>query len=220
MKTLNILFGIVIGLTLLFIISCERMLLIEPQKTVSITIDDAPAFIESTQRMLEVLKKHDVSATFFAIGYYIDHDTLHLADSIAKYNTLANHTYTHPHLNLKSLSASYKDEILGNQIIIDSINRKYNKPLNKFFRAPYSAILDCQQDTLEIYGYHMSWWDSDASDWNPDVTVNEIVNLHMAFIHNRDHTDMIFHLSNNSILGLDSLLTIFEDEGIKVIDFK
>jgi len=210
-----ILLIIIVGTIYFTIIGCEANLTTPNKvKEVVITIDDAP--IQNTFDMLKVLKKHNVQATFFCVGEYIEKDELHLADSIAKYHILANHTYSHLHLSEKSLFENYDKEILYNQIIIDSINLLYSKPLNNYFRAPYSAILDCQQDTLMMRGFKMCWWDCASEDWDPSISVKEIVTHNMDYIRSNDKTILLFHLSNNSVAALDSMLTIFEIENIKI----
>lgn len=213
------LFIIAFILTGLFIYSCTKSMFIE-KKSVVITIDDMPAFPENTIKMLEVLKKHKIdNAVCFLIGYYVE-TIPNLADSIAKYEIIGNHTYSHNHLAEKSLSEQYENEIEYNQIIIDGLNMKYNKPLNRYFRPPYSSITDRQQDTLSMYGYDIIWWDQDASDWNPDISVKEIFDYHTTHLNNslKDKNILLFHLGDNSIKSLDSLLYYFEDNNIKIVN--
>jgi peptidoglycan-N-acetylglucosamine deacetylase len=216
LKKLFIISLILVGL---FIYSCTKMMI--QKKEVVITIDDMPAFPNNTFKMLEVLKKHNVNnAVCFLIGYYTEIDTSHLADSIAKYEMIGNHTYSHPSLAEKSLSEQYENEIEYNQIIIDGLNMKYNKPLNKYFRPPYSSITDKQQDTLSGYGYDIIWWDQDASDWNPNISVKEIFDYHITHLNNslKDKNVLLFHLGDNSIKALDSLLYYFEETNIKIVN--
>lgn len=206
----------------LFIGSCTKMMY-EPMKEIVITIDDAPAFPENTIKILEVLDNHDVEATFFVVGYYIEIYP-NLADTIAKYHIMANHTYSHPHLNEKSLSESYENEIEYTQMIIDGYNMKWNKPLNKYFRAPYSAITDHQQDSLRSLGYDIKWWDYDASDWDNNISVKQIINYHINSLKshnwNKKPAVLIFHLSNNTIIALDEILKYCKENEIKVVNYK
>jgi len=196
------------------ICSCNKVIDIPNERSIVITIDDAPNQPLNTKKMLNVLNKHNAQAIFFCIGYYIETDTMSLTDSIAKYHTLSNHTYSHPDIKTKSLNEIYINEIEYTQMIIDGYNDKYNKH-NAYFRPPYGSITDYQQDSLTAKGYNIVWWDIDASDWNQSVSVNEILSYHKREILKRDKSTLIFHLSDNSIIAMDSLLIWCDNNNIK-----
>ena len=65
------------------------------QKVVALTFDDGPQ-PPYTDRLLDVLAKHDVKATFFVIGNRIEKypETSHRI--IAEGHQIGNHSYTHP----------------------------------------------------------------------------------------------------------------------------
>lgn len=65
------------------------------QKVVALTFDDGP-HPPDTDRLLDVLVKHNVKATFFVIGNRIEKypETLHRI--IAEGHQVGNHSYTHP----------------------------------------------------------------------------------------------------------------------------
>lgn len=65
------------------------------QKFVALTFDDGPQ-PPYTDRLLDVLAKHDVKATFFVIGNRIEKypETSHRI--IAEGHQIGNHSYTHP----------------------------------------------------------------------------------------------------------------------------
>lgn len=63
---------------------------------VALTYDDGPN--AQTTRLLEILEKHNVPATFFQQGGYVNSNP-HVAASVAAAgHTIGNHTMTHPHL--------------------------------------------------------------------------------------------------------------------------
>ncbi|MCX7548906.1 polysaccharide deacetylase family protein [Xanthomarina sp. F1114] len=61
---------------------------------VAITFDDGPN-PEFTPQVLELLKKHDVKATFFCIGLNIENYPKLLKKIINEGHTIGNHTYSH-----------------------------------------------------------------------------------------------------------------------------
>src|SRR5438034_11097004 len=71
-------------------------------KQLALTFDDGPND-PHTLRLLEVLSKHNVRATFFLIGRYV-----HVRPDIVRElatggHVIGNHTFTHPNLIFKSV---------------------------------------------------------------------------------------------------------------------
>src|ERR1700716_1144002 len=67
----------------------------------ALTFDDGPND-PHTLRLLEVLARHDVKATFFLIGRYVRQRTDIARELAAAGHTTRNHTATHALLTLKS----------------------------------------------------------------------------------------------------------------------
>lgn len=204
---------ILVGLLL----SCEKMV-VYPVKEVVITIDDAPNFPQNTSKILDVLKKHNVQATLFCIGQYLE-ESPDLAQRIAKEQTMANHTYDHSDMkSLKSNDITY--QLLKTDSIIRKYNSLYNKQ-NKLFRFPYGSAGKNELDLVYKLGFSTQWWDLDASDWDNNVSVESIMNYYDNNLYNKSDIPVIlFHLSDNSVIALDRLLSRFEREGIKVISLQ
>ncbi len=64
------------------------------QKKVALTFDDGPN--TQTEAILQLLKKHNVKATFFCIGHKIDENPQLFKKIIEAGHTIGNHTYSHP----------------------------------------------------------------------------------------------------------------------------
>ena len=208
-------------LTLLFLVciltSCEKFK-VYPVKEVVITIDDAPNFPENTSKILDVLNKHNVHATMFCIGMYLEQYP-DLAERIANEQTMANHSYSH--ISFKDNPSKLNDEVYKTQNIIDNLNLKTNKFINRLFRFPYGACTDNEQDWLKDKGFTTCWWDLDASDWDNNVTVEDIINYYDKNVYNKSECPVIlFHLSDNSVKSLDLLLSKLERENVKIISLQ
>ena len=65
------------------------------QRIVALTYDDGPN-PPYTERLLDVLTKHDVKATFFMIGNRIEKHPKTVNRVIAEGHQIGNHTYSHP----------------------------------------------------------------------------------------------------------------------------
>lgn len=102
--------------------------------TIALTFDDGPA--GSTSEVLDVLKAHDVKATFFVVGNSAKTHRAVLARIGNEGHLLANHSATHPRL---SSAYDANPERLINQIRIthDEIVPFMKAGEKLYFRAPY-----------------------------------------------------------------------------------
>lgn len=62
-------------------------------RTIYLTFDDGPG--KYTYDVLEILDKYDVKATFFTVGYYVDHYPDQARAIVEHGNLIACHSYTH-----------------------------------------------------------------------------------------------------------------------------
>src|SRR5690348_17538069 len=82
----------------------------ESRKQIALTYDDGPND-PHTLRLLEVLARHDVQATFFLIGRYVQQRPDIVRAIVNSGHIVGNHTFTHPLLTLKSAAEVHKELI-------------------------------------------------------------------------------------------------------------
>ena len=207
MKKLLVLF------ILMSLISCSKEEFTPSITECVITIDDAPRWPENTSKMLDVLEGYPV--TFFCIGMDLEIQPK-LANRIAKEFTMANHTYDHSDMkSLKNNQITY--QLLKTDSIIRSYNNLYGKQ-NRLFRFPYGSASKSELDLVYKLGFSTQWWNADASDWDSNVTLEQIKSYYINVLNNAKDTPIIlFHLSDNSIEGMKWLLRELERRNIKVI---
>ncbi len=70
-------------------------------RQIALTYDDGPND-PHTLRLLEVLAKHNVQATFFLIGRYVQQRPQIAREIVKAGHVVGNHTFTHPLLIFKS----------------------------------------------------------------------------------------------------------------------
>lgn len=85
------------------------------QKVVALTFDDAPT--AKTGEVLEILKRKNVKATFFAIGKAMEENPDQAKKIVEDGNQLANHSYSHQRFLLKSLSFTKNEINKTNELI-------------------------------------------------------------------------------------------------------
>jgi peptidoglycan/xylan/chitin deacetylase (PgdA/CDA1 family) len=125
---------------------------------VALTFDDGPS--EDTPRLLEVLDRHRVPATFFQIGANVERLPA-VARSVAEAgHTVGNHSFTHPLFSLRG-GRFIAEELTRAQ---DAIER-HTGVSPQWFRAPYGVRwfgLAAAQRRLHLMGV---MWTVIGYDW-------------------------------------------------------
>jgi len=123
---------------------------------------DAGSGAAGAEAILDVLKKHGVTVTFFLTGKWAEQYP-DLARRIAlDGHEVGNHSYSHPDLTTLS------DEEVLRQIrdAEEAITAATGRPPAPLFREPYGAYSDHERRLVRQAGYSYSiYWEVDTLDW-------------------------------------------------------
>jgi len=125
-------------------------------KAVYLTFDDGP-IPEVTPKVLEILDKYGVKATFFMVGENIDKHPEVFEQVVKGGHAIGNHTYNH----MKGWKVSTAEYIANVQ--------KFPKETNRF-RPPYGRTWVWQRRAVKRLGYEIYLWDVLTRDYNPKRT--------------------------------------------------
>lgn len=122
----------------------------------ALTFDDGPN-ATVTPRVLDVLKQHNVRATFFVIGIHVQGNEALLRRIHAEGHEIGNHTWNHPDLTTLS-PADVQSQIQMTQNIVG----RAGVPLPQLLRPPYGSVNDMVKSQA-----HMTIvrWNIDPDDW-------------------------------------------------------
>lgn len=128
-------------------------------KKIALTFDDGP-HPHKTERILALLEKHGVRATFFIIGSNAEMYPEIVAKEAALGHELANHSYTHPRLSVLT-EAEIRAEIEKT----DEAIKKAAGVTPKLFRPPEGAYSEIVVKTAAGAGKNTIIWTVDTMDW-------------------------------------------------------
>ena len=129
-------------------------------KYIALTFDDGPT-ASNTPKLLDMLKKYGVRATFFVVGARIKGNEALLRRMVDEGHEIGSHTYGHKRLT------SLTDEAIEKDLIrtINLVNAACGVTPS-MVRPPYGAknarVLAC----LEQMGLACVMWNIDPEDWN------------------------------------------------------
>lgn len=168
------------------------------KKIVALTFDDAPDE-NNTRNILDILKKHDVKASFFMIGATMnDENSTVVKRSFNEGHLVLNHSFNHPRFtNLDENSTLLQLDRTSTQI--KTLTGSY--PL--LFRPPYGSINQNVVDTVNASGSSIILWSLDSLDWtlkDPFAVANNVV----SNVRNGDI--ILMHRNPTSVASLEMLI--------------
>lgn len=122
-------------------------------KTVALTFDDGPD-ATMTPRILDVLKKYDIKATFFLIGYKAERNPEIVRRVFEEGHVIGNHTYSHKGIFPLSGKNSVEYESQKcDDIIVKIIGKK-----TKLFRPPFGVTNPIIADVVRMMNHTTIGW--------------------------------------------------------------
>jgi peptidoglycan-N-acetylglucosamine deacetylase len=133
---------------------------IRGSKRIALTYDDGPND-PHTLKLLEVLARHNVRATFFMIGRYV-RQRPDIARAVAQAgHVVGNHTFTHPLLIFQSSAQTRIQLVDCHQALQDAIGEHSN-----LFRPPFGGRRPATIRIARDLGLETVMWNVTGYDWN------------------------------------------------------
>ena len=187
------------------------------QRIVALTYDDGPN-PPYTERLLDVLAKHNVKATFFMIGNRIAKHPETVDRVIAEGHQIGNHTYSHPVLGF--LPPFYVQRQIERT---DDLIRQHGIVEEIVFRAPMlTRFLSVAYVLAKLDRTHISCdvWSWDWTTQNPDkitktvlkkIKPGSIIVLHDGKAENRKAN------RSGTIEATDRIITALKQDGYRFV---
>lgn len=190
---------------------------------IALTYDDGPNDA-ATERLLEVLARHEVHATFFLIGGFARQRPALVRSIAAAGHVVGNHTMTHPWLSWQS-AARIREELAGcNAVLEDTLGAPV-----RFFRAPHGARRPVVLRTARELGLTAVQWNITGFDWNPIPAAEILENITRGIERNQSRkcaSNVLLHDGGHlgigqprtpSVEATDRLLQQYKSTGMRFI---
>jgi peptidoglycan-N-acetylglucosamine deacetylase len=186
-------------------------------KQLALTYDDGPND-PHTLRLLEVLAKHDVRATFFLIGRYVRQRPDIVREIVRAGHVVGNHTFTHPLLIFKSESA-IREELTSCRAAIESAIGEHSN----LFRPPFGGRRPAVLRIARELGFEPIMWNITGYDWNapPAAEIERKVSKQVrggdvVLLHDGGHIQMGADRSQ-TVIATDHLIARYKAEGYEFV---
>lgn len=163
---------------------------------------------EDTQKILEILKKHDVHVTFFMTGGWVENYPDDVKAILAAGHDLGNHSENHK--NMSQLSDAEKKEELMK--VHDKVRTLTGYEMF-LFRPPYGDYDNAVVNVAKDCGYYTIQWDVDSLDWK-DYGVDSVIKTVTEHKHLGNGSIILCHNgAKYTAQALDTLITKLKEKG-------
>ncbi|MBU0554007.1 polysaccharide deacetylase family protein [Myxococcota bacterium] len=191
---------------------------------VTFTFDDGPS-LSTTPQLLEILRRHEVPATFFVNRVEGEARLALLEEMVADpLFTVGNHTWSHPNMKLQD-EARVISEIDKVTALIEGAGGAPS-----FFRFPYGSSSCMSADKVRERGYKITGWHIDSADWCykagggyckastfqhvPDAFRGSMSDWTMHQVRQREGGVLLFHdIHQTTIDAIEPLILKLKEEG-------
>ncbi len=179
------------------------------EKVVAISFDAAWGN-EDTQQLIDILGEHDVKATFFVVGQWVDKYPESVKALSDAGHEIMNHSNTHPHMTQIS-----KEKMIEELTECNNKIEAVTGVRPTLFRAPYGDYNNEVIKTMRECGCFTIQWDVDSLDWK-DLSAGEISDRVLKKV--KPGSIVLFH---NAALhtpeALPTILKSLKNDGYKII---
>ncbi|MBQ2802776.1 MAG: polysaccharide deacetylase family protein [Lachnospiraceae bacterium] len=168
----------------------------------------------NTEGILAALKKHDVPATFFVVGHFLETAPDLVRQMVEEGHTVGSHTYHHPDITTLPDREAFCQEM-------DALKEKYKEvtetELAMYYRPPEGKCSMENMKAAKELGYATFFWSLAHVDW--DVQKQPSHKEALDKLTKRIHPGAIVLLHNTSQTNaeiLDELLTRWEEMGYTI----
>ena len=167
---------------------------------------------EDTRKLLDILKKHNVHATFFMTGGWIESYPEDVKAIAAEGHDLGNHSMNHKEVS----TLSYEECVEEIKKPHDMVKELTGKDMI-LFRPPYGDYNDTLIEAANACGYYPIQWDVDSLDWK-NYGVDSIIRTVCEHKHLGKGSIVLMHNGGEYTAdALEQVITGLQDKGFEIV---
>ena len=163
---------------------------------------------EDTQKILEILKKHDVHVTFFMTGGWVESYPDDVKAILAAGHDLGNHSENHKNMSQLSDAAKREELMQVHDKVLELTGYEmflFRPPYGDYDNAVVNVAKDCEYYTIQ--------WDVDSLDWK-DYGVDSVIKTVTEHKHLGNGSIILCHNgAKYTAQALDTLITKLKEKG-------
>lgn len=118
-----------------------------------------------TEKILDTLLSHQVSAAFFLVGDYLERNPDLVRRMVSEGHIVGNHTMHHPDMSKLQTYEAFSAELQAVEGLYQEIT---GQPMPKFYRPPQGIYSEENLSMAQALGYRTVFWSLAYVDWNND----------------------------------------------------
>ncbi len=166
-----------------------------------------------TEKILDVLKQHNVPAAFFLVGNYIEKEPELVKRMVAEGHIVGNHTMHHYDMSRLSSREAFQKELTD----LEKLYRQtLGQEMPKFYRPPQGVYSEENLAMAKDLGYTTVFWSLAYVDWNNDSQPTKEAAFAKLLPRVHDGAIVLLHsTSQTNAQILDELLSKWEAMGYR-----
>lgn len=198
---------------------CGRTFIGLPRRTkkLALTYDDGPND-PHTLRLLEILAKYNVRATFFLIGRYLKQRPDIVRALVQAGHVVGNHTFSHPNLIFTSARQARSELEQCQQALNEAVGEHL-----RLFRPPFggrrpSTLRIARAMGLEPVMWNVTGWDwkGKPADYIEHKVRKQIRGGDVILLHDGSHAEFGADRSQ-TVIATDRLIAQYKSEGYEFV---
>ena len=183
----------------------------DPSRKVIYLTFDAGYENGCTEKILDVLKAHQVPAAFFLVGNYMEQNADLVRRMASEGHIVGNHTMHHPDMSKISDKAAFEKELVELENLYRDVT---GQQMPKYYRPPQGTYSEENLKMAQELGYKTVFWSLAYVDWNNDdqPTAEYAFSKLLPRIHN-GAVVLLHSTSKTNAQILDELLTKWKEMG-------
>lgn len=163
-------------------------------KVAYLTFDDGPSK-EVTPKVLDILDKYNIKATFFVTGYMSERNKDILMREWKDGQAIGNHSYSHDYKYLYANVSNFISDINKcNQVIVSILGNDYKNKIIRFPGGSFGKKLEPYRNEIQKAGYHYVDWNALSGDAESNVnSVDKLIKRVEETTKGKSHVIILMH---------------------------